>query len=554
MRDVPHPRIAGKASQEMTDDPHARADNDAHAGISRRDLLRAGATGALSVGTVSLVAACGGSSGTASTASTASLAASKGGKRGGTLHAGLIGGSASDLLNPLNAVTTTDFARCIQLYDQLAILDPDASIGMKLAEEITPNANATEWTIRLRPGVTFHDGKPLTADDVVYTFQTILNPKTPTISTVPMAPLDRNKITKVDKLTVKLGCHHPFSTFLETAASLSTMGIIPVGFDPKKPVGTGPFMYKSFTPGQQSVFVRNPNYWEHGLPYLDRVVITDYADETSQVNALLAGQVDVIDQLSAASIATLGSSRTLVSRGGGFNPFTMRQDVAPFNDVRVRQALRFVVNRPEFNSQVFLSNGTVANDLWSPFDPLYDHSLPQRVGDVEKAKALLKAAGHEGLSVQLVTSPIAQGTVTSAQVFAQQASAAGVHVNLRQVTVTEFFGPSYLKWPFAQDYWFYLLYFPQVADSMIPGGLYDETHFSNPRYFSLYSQALATTDLTKRREIAHEMQNIDYNEGTYIIPIFVPCIDGHGAHVQGIHGSKTGQSLGNYDFKNMSLT
>lgn len=530
---------------------------------SRRAFLGRALTGAAAFGASGgLLAACGTSSSTSrgSTASAASSAASTSGaaqtpKRGGTLTAGLIGGGSSDTLNPLDAVTTIDFARGIQLYDQLTILNPDGQVGYWLAEEVTPNGDGTVWTIRLRPGVTFHNGKDLTADDVIYTFHTILT--TQTNSTVPMAPVDKNQLKKLDKLTVRLGCKTPFATFAQTIASLSTMGIIPVGFDPKMPVGTGPFVFESFKPGTESTFKRNPNYWQTGLPYVDTLVINNFADETSQLNALQAGQVDCIDQLSSATLAALqgsSSAKALISNGGGYNPFTMRADMPPFDDVRVRQAFRLVVNREEMRSLVFGGHGIIANDLWSPWDPYYDHSLPQRVQDIEQAKSLLKQAGHSGLSVQLITSDIAQGTVRAAQVFAQQASQARINVSLRQVTSTEFYGPNYLKWPFAQDYWFYLRYFPQVADGMIPGAPYNETHFNNPQYTALYQQALKTADPVKQKTIATEMQHIDYTQGAYIIPMFAPIIDGVSTKLAGVHGSKTGQSLGNYDFKHMWRT
>ena len=116
-----------------------------------------------------------------------------------------------------------------------------------------------------------------------------------------------------------------------------------------------------------------------------------------------------------------------------------------------------------------------------------------------------------------------------------------------QVTVTEFYGPNYLKWVFAQDYWYYSPYFPQVNQATLPGSPFNETHFDNPKYISLYDQALATLDVSMRTEIAHEMQMIDYNEGGYIIPFFPAVIDGYAPNVNGIVESKTGlvvQQLG----------
>jgi hypothetical protein len=141
--------------------------------------------------------------------------------------------------------------------------------------------------------------------------------------------------------------------------------------------------------------------------------------------------------------------------------------------------------------------------VFSRYDPSYSASLPQRHYDPAQAKSMLKAAGHENLHVQLVSAPIAQGATGCAQVFAQQAKAAGVTISLRQVTVTEFYGPQYLNWPFAQDFSFYQYYLPSVAQFFVPSGPYNECHYNNPRYTSLFNQALKIVDDQQRFPIIH---------------------------------------------------
>ena len=131
---------------------------------------------------------------------------------------------------------------------------------------------------------------------------------------------------------------------------------------------------------------------------------------------------------------------------------------------------------------VFGGHGTIGNDVFAIWAPEYDHSIPQRKYDPEQAKSLLKQAGHENLSIQFVTGDIAQGVINMAQVYAQQAAAAGINAKLRQVTVTDFYGPNYLKWVFAQDFWYYQPYFAQVNQATLPGSPYNETHFNNPQY------------------------------------------------------------------------
>jgi peptide/nickel transport system substrate-binding protein len=477
-------------------------------------------------------------------------------KRGGTLRCGFGGGSATDTCDGDNVINNMDFARTYQLYDGLVAYDQNARIQMQLAEEMTPNKNATEWTIRVKPGIEFHDGKPLTADDVIATFRRIVDPKKPLVGAPTLSYLDLKNAKKLDKRTCRIPCHAPFGSFVDLLPNY-TYFITPVGFDLKKPVGTGPFKFQSFTPGRQSVFVRNEHYWD-GPPYLDSIVITDFADEESQINALLSGQVDVIDFLSAPSIATVqghSGANINVASGASLLQFTMRVDTKPFDDVRVRQAMRLIVDREEMRKIVFLGHGILGNDLVSYWDPVYDHSLPQRKPDIDQAKSLLKKAGYEKLSIDFITAPMGQGAVQMAQVLAQQAKAAGVNIRLRQLTVTNFFGPNYLKWVFSQDTWQYFPYFPMIAFSSLKGSPANETHFGgNPKYARLYKEGLATVDRKKRTEIAHEMQRIDYDTGGYIIPFFPPTIDAYSSKVHGLKEGKTGVPFNQHNYKRVWLS
>jgi peptide/nickel transport system substrate-binding protein len=519
-------------------------------GISRRRLLTYAGVGLAAVANGAVLEACGSSSGPASTRPTSAAQP----RRGGTLRAGLTGGSSSDTLDAIAPINNVDFARVLQLNEPLISFDAGCLPTYCLAEEMTPNSDATEWTIRLRPGVTFHNGKDLTADDVIYTIRQILTPSAKADGITALAPIDAAGLRKLDKLTVRVPCKTPFSTLYSTLPAWYFQ-VIPVGYDPNHPVGTGPFKFESFTPGVQSVFTRYDDYWQAGKPYVDAVVISDYSDETSQVNALLSGQEHVIDLLSASSMAGVisGGHSVLISHGGGWTPFTMRVDQAPFNDARVRQAFRLIVDRPQMLELVFGGHGTIGNDVFSIWDPVYDHALPQRVQDIPQAKYLLKKAGQEGLHVELVTGDLAQGVLSAAQVFAQQATAAGVTVSIRTVSVAEFYGPDYLTWTFGQDFWYYNPYFFQAATSTLSTANVNECHFSDPQYDRLYSQALATTTLPGQRAIAHEMQKIDYDEGGYIIPYFPPVIDGYSKKVGGVVPSKTGLSFNAFDFKSMWL-
>ena len=514
-------------------------------GLPRREFLRLTASGLAVVGSASLLTACGGKSASPST----SAAPAGPPARGGTLRFGVVGGASSDTLEAQNPVTIADLARVPQLFDSLITQTATGAPEMRLATEITPNAAATQWTIKLRDGVVFHNGKKFTGQDVMFSLRRIVQMKLP--AAFFLGPVDLAASKVVDPLTVVLVYKAPFA-LLQDALLAPYFAMVPVGYDPKKPIGTGPFKLESFQAGVQSSMVRNENYWRLGLPYLDRVVTTDVADETTQVNGLRSGQFDAINGISAASQASLhgGGFKVIVSKSGSFTPFTMRADTPPFNDVRVRQAFRLMVDRKQMNQQVWSGLGQIGNDVINIQDPNY-LVLPQREQDIGQAKSLLKAAGRDGMTVNLITAPTVGGEVSTAQVFATQAQAAGVTVNVQQKTVTDYFATDYLQKNnvFSQDWYYYIPYLTTVQENWATADApYNETGWNDPPYRQLYAQAVKTVDASKRRDLIQQMMRIEYDRGAYIIPYYIPVIDAAADKVQGITPTVSGQSLSNYDF------
>jgi peptide/nickel transport system substrate-binding protein len=522
--------------------------------LNRRQFLRGiAATGAV-VGTGGLVAACSSSS----SSTTGTTASTVGGKRGGDLKVGLSGSSGADTLDPHQGLTYLDSARAQSLYQSLLQLNNQAQIELSLAEEITAKTS-TEWIIRLRQGVTFHSGKPLTADDVIYTFRRIKTGSKgiPFAGGNSLGPMDLNALKALDNRTVQVTFTSPYASFLDQLAYWYYLYIIPDGFNPatEKPNGTGPFVYQSFTPEQRSVFTRNPNFWQHGLPYVDSVTVIDFPDNTSLQDALTTGVIDAAGAFDGPELAALGTAsgvKTVASHTGAITPFTMRVDQAPFNDVRVRQALRLLVDRPQLIDSALDGYGVVASDVFSPYDPDFNHSL-HREQDIPQAKALLKAAGHENLVVTLTTSPAATGMVAMATVLAEQAQAAGVTIKLDNVPSSTFFGKNYLSWTFSQDFYNYSPYLAQVAQSMLPASPFNETHTANPTLTNLYNQANATINDAMRKEIEYEMQSFDFNQGGYIIPAFIDALDAYSTKITGYSASAVGQPLSTFDFQNWSF-
>jgi peptide/nickel transport system substrate-binding protein len=518
-------------------------------GLSRRELLVGASTLVLAGG----LAACGGSGSSSSAASGGTTPAGTP-KPGGNFRLGVTGGGAKDLIDGQTIITKPDQARLAASWETLLTYDENYKLGTDgLAAEVTQD-KPDQWTIKLKSGITFNNGKTLSADDVIYSLQRILSSKEGLFGAAGLASIDPKTIQKMDNLTVRLPLKQADSTIGDQLGQYYN-GIVPVGYDrtgPLKWVGTGPYVTQSFSPGQQSVHTKNKNYWRKGEPYFDQVTVIDFADSTAQTNALLGGQVDAITDIPFAQVGVAksnGGLAILVSQGGGWLPLCMAVDMAPFTDNRVRQAMRLIVDRKAMLEQVLSGYGRVANDLYSPFDPCFDSSLAQREPDIEQAKSLLKQAGMSNLTVDLHTTNGAAGMVDSATIFASQAKAAGVTVNVHNDP--NYYGSQYLKLAFSVDFWGTRNYLPQVANGSLPTAPYNETHWppkSGPgsNFISLYKQALAEVDPSKRCDVIHEMQSLEYNYGGYIIPFFNNLVDAYSSKVAGFKVGKATQNLDSF--------
>lgn len=495
--------------------------------LSRRDVFRLSAVTALGTAGLGAAAGCG--------AVPAKPDPSAPQKRGGVFSHGATGGGLEDTLDPHFPVTNPDIARVNNLYEPLLFWDDEYEIQPALATAVTSNPDATEWTIRLRKGVIFHHGKEMTADDVLFTLARVTDPKNTGVGGGELSKiLDLKNAATPDPYTIRLPLKSPY-TVLDQLLAEYTVGIIPTDFDLKKPVGTGAFAFDTFLPGQHSRFLRHGDYW--GQPaWVDELLIYDFADDAAKVNALLAGQVQSIDNLPTYlvdSVADQGSS-ALISDTGAWVPFTMRVDTGVYQDVRVRQALRLVVDRQQMIDQALGGYGALGNDIYSPFDPAYNDDLPQRQQDIDQAKSLLNQAGRSDLQIELVTSSaVGAGGVESANLFVEQAKLAGIDCRLTKAAAGVFYGEQYLKWPFAQDFWNTRNYIPQVAACAQKDSPFNETHFDDPDFNALIAQARRETNEAKRTELLHAAQQIEYETGGYIIWGFKRQVDGYSNLVQG---------------------
>lgn len=510
---------------------------------------------------LAVMTSCGvGSSGSGDPRPTSSTTSMAGARRGGTLRVGMLGG-ANDIVDGQFITAKPDVARLVAGWESLAVYDEDFNVSLHngLAEEIE-SASADRYTIRIRDGIEFHNGKTLDADDIVYSFRRAIDP-TLGINPALQALLSPAGITRVDARTVDIRLEQKAVTFLDTLA-LYAFGMVPVGYsrDDPEQVGTGPFELASFDPGSESVHVRNTNYWQSDRPYLDEVHIIDFADSSALVNALGTGQVDCAVDVPYGltnMVAGDGSLAILDSAGGSWLPLTMAVDQTPFDDVRVRRAFRLLVDRDEMVERALSGHGRVANDMYAPLDPCYPSELPQRVRDVEQARALLDEAGQTGLEIDLYAPNDIEALVAVATVFADHAQDAGVTVNVRALPSAEYWGEEYCERTFATGFWGSRSYLPQVPLSSLHDAVHPETHWppAGSDFAERYLEAIATTDAGARCEIVRAMQEEEYRDGGNIIAAFSNLIDAHRIEVNGLVARPNTLNLDHFGhgFKNIWL-
>jgi peptide/nickel transport system substrate-binding protein len=472
--------------------------------------------------------------------------------RGGTLRVGLLSGGNVETLDPQKSTQEIDEAVARQLYTTLMWPNADYTAGPYLAESMTSNGDGTQWQVKLRTGATFHNGKSVTSDDVLYTLQRMADPKTASggASSVAMVDFDRTKKISPTELLIVLKT--PKVDF-DQSMYLRESSIIPAGTTSfQNAVGSGPFKVKSWQSGKRSEWVRNENFFLPGQPYVDQLEIISIAEVGARMNALLGGQVDIVNYLDGVTAkAQEGNAKVGLLRSSPAHafPFCMDLTSKEFSDVRVREAMKLAFDRPQLLESAYLGYGQVGNDMFGIGTTLYNNDLPQRTYDPEKAKGLLAAAGVPDFRIDLFLA----AAPAAGLAFSQSATAAGITVTTQKVSPDKYFTDIYMKKPLFESDWSgaWNLF---AETTMTSTGSYRETNFSDPKFDELLAKANRTVDLAARKAVWNDLQEIAYNTGTYLIPAFVDNLDAVSPKVRGIDPKASYNRLGGYDFKSAWLS
>lgn len=417
------------------------------------------------------------------------------------------------------------------VYDWLFRLEgPEQTFVHSLAESSSHSDDYRSWTIAVRKGVKFHHGTELTAKDVIFSIKRHRRKEIGSALAGILAHIE--SVTATDDHTVKVALSRPDPDFLLKFLDKNAC-IVAHDYDydrlgDSKPSGTGAFKVDEYVPGQYMRLSKNPDYFVEGLPKSDKIEIRFVSDVQTQMLSLEAGQADIVRALPFDFYERYKNSKDLTIhevKAATFAPITMRCDQPPFDDVRVRKAMKLVVDRQKMLEQAAFGLGVVASDdyVWSGFPWHSPRETTQR--NIEEAKRLLADAGHpNGISVEIVCEASRPPVLEIVLMYQQMAKDAGINIKINSVTTDVYYARYFMNAPLTCDIWGHRDALDLLAVSVKTGAAWNAGRYSNARVDELIDLTSAEGDLEKRRALAGELQQILSDEGPSIIPIFFSAL------------------------------
>lgn len=505
-------------------------------GISRRDMMRVLVAGGM---------AATGAGGLLAGATSAFAAEVP--KKGGKIRVAYDVGSTADTLDPAKGAVGSDYIRFFMFYSSLTQLDPSLTPQMNIATSMD-TSDAKVWTIKLRKGVTFHDGKALTPADVVFSLTRHKNPAT------------ASKVKSLADQFAEVKASGPNEVQITLAAANADLPVILATpqfvivkdgtTDFSAGIGTGPYKLKTFKPGVTTVGVRNDSYWKPGLPHLDQIELISISDNAARVNALLSGDVHLInsvDPRSTQRIASTPGYAVKETKSGLYSDLIMRRDNPLTGNPDFVLGMKYLFNREQIKSAVFRGFAVVGND--QPIPPghrYFNASLPQRPFDLDKAKFHLRKAGALGATLPpIVATPDANGSVEMAELLQQSGAGIGLNLKVNRVPADGYWSNHWMKdalgWGSVNPRSSADVLFTQFFKS---DAAWNESGWKNAKFDQLLVAARSETDEVKRKQMYGDMQEIVANEGGIGIPAFISLLDANDAKLKGLGSIPTGGMMG----------
>ncbi|MDO6728206.1 ABC transporter substrate-binding protein [Cognatishimia sp. 1_MG-2023] len=457
-------------------------------------------------------------------------------KKGGRLVIADDQHGPADTLDPALYASSNDYFRGRMFFGSLTRLTNDLSYEPELAEEVISNADATEWTFKIRRGVEFHDGKTLTADDVIYSMNRHLGENT--VSKAKSLVDMVSEWVKVNDYEVKAVLSSP-NADLPIALGTFHFKIVQDGAtDFSNPVGTGPYKVAEFTPGVRTIGVRNENYWTDGA-YLDEIEHFGIGDSVARLNAFLNGDVDVMANLPPKAIAKVQAAagkEVWSVKSGAYINLACRMDLAESNNRDMIMAMKHLMDRERIVKGVFKGEGSLGND--HPIGPAYfDHcpDIPQRELDPDKAAYHFKKSGIGSTTIPIVASEIGPGCVEQCLFLQREAKKIGMNIDVQKVTTDGWFSTVWMKAPISAQSW----NMRPTANIMMSlafksDAAWNETFHQDPEFDKILVEVRGVTDPAKRKEMYCTLQEKIHNENGCVAPAHRNYVDANASYVKGL--------------------
>lgn len=467
-------------------------------------------------------------------------------KRGGRIRVASLSSSTADTLDPAKGDLSTDYARHYMLYSGLTEYDENLVARPALAESIDSD-DQIRWRISLRRGVLFHDGKEMTASDVVYSLMRHKDPATSSrMSTIARQFVD---IKAAGRHLVELDLNAANTDLPATLAASHFLIVQDGTTDFSRANGTGPYKLKEFRPGIRTVGSRNENYWREGRPYLDEIELIGIPDEPSRVNALLAGDVQIVSSINPRSTRRLNRSPehdVLETPSGLYTDLIMREDMHPTSNADFVQAMKYLFDREIIQRALFRGYAAVANDHpIPPSNPYHFGELPQREYDPDKAAFYLERSGLKDVRLPMFASPAADGSVDMASIVQEAAAKIGLRLGVSRVPADGYWSNHWMRHPLGfgnvnprptADLAF-SLFFKSDAPWNVSG-------WNNPQFDQLLLAARGEGVPAKRRQMYADMQELVHHKCGVVIPVFISFIDAFHTDIKGFSAIPTGGLMG----------
>jgi peptide/nickel transport system substrate-binding protein len=349
--------------------------------------------------------------------------------------------AAPDTLDPQATLTITTQQYSSMVFDNLTALDAASQALPSLALSWTPEKGGQEWVFDLRQGVRFHHGTEFTAEDVVATIERADDKALGLNAGGSFGPV--KSVQAEGKYRVRLVLTQPFGE-LPVALANRWCRIVPKDRIDKlktEPSGTGPFRLTDFQPGASVTMTRNPDYWMTGRPYLDGAKLVVIREAVAQQAALRSGDVDFVNAISAETFLVLRGARgvrTQAAVTGVYQPVMLQSNIPPFDNPKMREAFRFILDRKALIAAGLFGQGKMGNDMPLPPGNPYLIDLPQHDQDLDRARRLVADAGVQDLTLDFWCSSERPPTPKVALAMKDAAAKIGITINVRDIPYTEY--------------------------------------------------------------------------------------------------------------------